>query len=77
MRGMLDSYRAQMQRGPAWHVGLPKPLVRLMALAGDYIPSAPLCSDTYAMMAAGNTASPAGFAALLGRSPRSFREFIA
>jgi uncharacterized protein YbjT (DUF2867 family) len=76
MRGMLDSYREQLHHGPALHVALPKPMVRLMALAGDCIPSAPLCSDTYSMMAAGNTASPARFAELLGRTPRSFREFI-
>ncbi len=77
MREMLDSYRMQMHLGPALHVALPRPMVRLMARAGDCIPSAPLCSDTYAMMAAGNTASPDGFAALLGRAPRSYREFIA
>ncbi|MDD5056793.1 MAG: NAD-dependent epimerase/dehydratase family protein [Sideroxydans sp.] len=77
MRGMLDSYRAQMKRGNAWHFALPSTLVRLIALAGDYIPSSPMCSDPYAMLAAGNTASPSGFAKLLGREPRSFRYFIA
>jgi len=76
MRGMLDSYREQMHRRPAWHMALPRPLVRLMARAGDFVPSAPLCSDTYAMMAAGNTAPAARFTGLLGREPRSFRKFI-
>jgi uncharacterized protein YbjT (DUF2867 family) len=77
MRGMLDSYRAQMAHSPAWHFALPSTLVRLIALAGDYIPASPMCSDTYAMLAAGNTAPASGFAQLLGRVPRSFRHFIA
>jgi uncharacterized protein YbjT (DUF2867 family) len=76
MRGMLDSYREQMQKRPAWHVALPSPLVKLTALIGDYIPSSPMCSDTYAMLSAGNTADAAGFEKLLGRKPRSYREFI-
>lgn len=77
MRGMLDSYRAQMGLRAAWHFALPSALVRLVALAGDYIPASPMCGDTYAMLAAGNTAPAAGFAQLLGREPRSFRHFIA
>jgi hypothetical protein len=43
---------------------------------GDFIPSSPLCSDTYTMLAAGNTASASRFAALLGHQPRCYREFI-
>ena len=76
MRGMLDSYREQMRIGPAWHVSMPAWMVRLAARAGDHIPSSPLCSDTYAMLAAGNTAAASGFSELLGRAPRSYREFI-
>ncbi len=76
MRGMLDSYRQQMQHSPAWHIALPAVLVRLIAKVGDHIPSSPMCSDTYAMLAAGNTASASKFAALLGRKPRSYRNFI-
>ncbi len=77
MRGMLDSYREQMGYGPALHVAMPAFMMRLAARIGDHIPSSPLCSDTYAMLSAGNTASPEGFARLLGRAPRSYREFIA
>ena len=76
MRGMLDSYREQMKRRPAWHVALPSMLVRLAALIGDFIPASPMCSDTYAMLSAGSTADPAGFENLLGRKPKSYREFI-
>lgn len=76
MRGMLDSYREQLHRRPACHVPMPGIFVRLAARAGDLIPSSPLCSDTYTMLAAGNTASASGFTALLGHEPRSYREFI-
>jgi uncharacterized protein YbjT (DUF2867 family) len=77
MRGMLDSYRAQMGHGPALHVAVPAFMMRLAARIGDYVPSSPLCSDTFAMLSAGNTASPEAFTRLLGRMPRSYREFIA
>lgn len=76
MRSMLDSYREQMGYRPAWHLSMPRFMVRLAARAGDFIPSSPLCSDTYAMLAAGNTAPATGLSQLLGRAPRSFREFI-
>lgn len=76
MREMLDSYREQLHHRPAWHVAMPAFVVRLVALAGDHIPSSPMCSDTYAMLAAGNTASATAFAKLLGQQPRSFRHFI-
>lgn len=76
MLSMLDSYREQMGYSPAWHLSMPRFMVRLAARAGDFIPSSPLCSDTYAMLAAGNTAPASGFSQLLGRAPRSFREFI-
>lgn len=77
MRGMLDSYREQMRYRPALHLAMPRSLVRIVATLGDLIPSAPLCSDTYAMLAAGNTASTQEFTTLLGRAPRSYRDFIA
>lgn len=76
MRGMLDSYREQMHHRPAWHVAMPALFVRLAARAGDFMPSSPLCSDTYTMLAAGNTASASRFAELLGHEPRSYREFL-
>lgn len=76
MRGMLDSYREQMGRHPAFHIAMPRFMVKLAARAGDFVPASPLCSDTYAMLAAGNTASAEGFVKLLGHAPRSYREFI-
>lgn len=76
MREMLDSYRAQMGYGSALHLAMPEPLVKLFARLGDFIAASPLCSDTYAMLAAGNTADVSKFAGLLGHMPRSYREFI-
>jgi len=77
LRGMLDGYRMQMQRPPAIHLTAPAMLMRFAAQAGDLIPASPLCSDTLTMLAAGNSAESADFSALLGRSPRSYRHFIA
>lgn len=76
MRGMLDSYREQMSYRPAWHVAMPSCAVQMAARIGDLVPFSPLCSDTYAMLAAGNTAPPGRFTQLLGHAPRSYREFI-
>ena len=76
MRGMLDSYRDQLHRRPALHVAIPSFLMRLVARAGDFIPSSPMCSDTFTMLSAGNTADASGFTKLLKKSPRNFREFI-
>ncbi len=76
MRGMLDSYREQMGRRRAMHLAMPAFLVGLTARAADFVPSSPLCTDTYTMLAAGNTASSYGFSKLLGRRPLGYREFI-
>lgn len=76
MRGMLDSYREQLRRRPACHVAVPSYLVRLAARAGDHVPSSPMCSDTFAMLSAGNTADVSGFTKVLKHIPRSYREFM-
>ena len=76
MRGMLDSYRQQMQLPPAWHVAVPAWLLKPAARLGDYLPASLLCSDTLAMLALNNTADDSEFAKLLGRAPKSYREFI-
>ncbi|HEY0963494.1 MAG TPA: NAD(P)H-binding protein [Pseudomonadales bacterium] len=77
MRGMLDSYRAQLGRGKALHVHVPGPFVKLGARLGDFIQSMPLCSDTLTMLNAGNTGDNSGFARLLGREPLHYSRFIA
>jgi uncharacterized protein YbjT (DUF2867 family) len=77
MRGMLDSYRQQLGHGSALHLAVPSLLVKTAARIGDHIPASPLCSDTLTMLNAGSTADASKFTRLLGRTPRSYREFIA
>ena len=74
--GLLASYRSQLGRKPALVLPLPGGLLQLAARLGDRFPSSLLCSDTLHMLEAGNTADPALFTRLLGRSPLGFREFI-
>ena len=77
MCGMLDSYRTQLgHQRPALHLSIPAPLVSLSAKIGDFIPASPLCSDTWAMLNAGNTGDGTAFAKILGRQPLSYRQFI-
>ncbi|MFB3080411.1 MAG: NAD-dependent epimerase/dehydratase family protein [Nitrosomonadaceae bacterium] len=76
MRGMLNSYRTQLGYKPAWHISVPSLLVRTAAKIGDWIPSSPLCSDTFIMLAAGNTAPTSRFTEILGHPPRSYKTFI-
>lgn len=77
LRGMLDSYRQQSGRGPAWHLAVPGVFITLGARCGDYLPFSPLCSDTLTMLNAGNTGDNGAFARLLGRAPRHVDQFIA
>jgi uncharacterized protein YbjT (DUF2867 family) len=77
MRGMLDSYRQQLGHGSALHIAVPSLLVTTAARIGDHIPASPLCSDTLTMLNAGSTTDASKFTRLLGRTPRSYREFIA
>lgn len=76
MRGMLDSYRQQMGLTPAWHVAVPEFFLKMVASSGDYIPASPLCRDTLTMLAGDNTADAKVFAELLGRAPKSYRDFL-
>ena len=76
MRGMLDSYRQQLQHSKALHISIPSFLIGLSARMGDFIPASPLCSDTLTMLNAGNTADVTEFTNLLGRSPRSYKTFV-
>ncbi|MFA5982389.1 MAG: NAD(P)H-binding protein [Methylococcaceae bacterium] len=76
LRGMLDSYRQQLQQAKAWHINIPAWLVSISAKIGDYCPASPLCSDTLAMLNAGNTENYQAFSALLGQPPKSYQTFI-
>lgn len=74
--GMLDSYRQQMQHSNALHLSIPAAVIGLTARIGDFIPSSPLCSDTLAMLNAGNIGDVTAFGQLLGKPPKSYRAFI-
>lgn len=76
LRGMLDSYRAQIGKKPALHISVLAPLMQISAHLGNHIPSSPLCSDTLTMLSAGNTADATQFAQLLERAPASYQDFI-
>lgn len=76
MRGMLDSYRAQLGYRPALHVGVPGFMVRLGARLGDFVAASPLSTDTLRMLNMGNTGDNTAFARLLGRAPRSCHGFM-
>lgn len=76
MRGMLDSYRRQMGMNPAWHLDMPRWLLKPVARLGDYFSASPLCRDTLAMLASANTADACEFGKLLGRTPISYRAFL-
>ena len=76
MRGMLDSYRRQSGKGDALHIPVPGVLITLGAWIGDFLPFSPLCTDTLTMLNAGNTGDNTAFTHLLGRPPRSYRQFI-
>jgi uncharacterized protein YbjT (DUF2867 family) len=76
MRGMLDSYRQQLQHSKALHISIPSWLVKRAAQMGDFFPASPLCSDTLTMLNAGNTGDAKAFTELLGRPPKSYQHFI-
>jgi uncharacterized protein YbjT (DUF2867 family) len=76
MRGMLDSYRQQLGHATALHISIPTMMAQAAARIGDFVPASPLCTDTLKMLLAGNTADITDFTRLLGRSPRSYREFL-
>jgi uncharacterized protein YbjT (DUF2867 family) len=76
LRGMLDSYRAQLGYKPALHVPVPGFAVKLGAWFGDFLPFSPLCTDTLTMLNAGNTGDNTAFTRLLGRAPLHYSRFI-
>lgn len=66
----IGSLRKQMGRGAARMVTLPALLTRWSARAGDWVPWAPWCSETLALLAQDNVADPSAFAAVLGRAAK-------
>lgn len=74
--GLIASYRAQRGKSVPLILSTPKLMLRSMAWLGDRIPALPVGSDTLAMLNAGSTGNPDIFTGLLGRRPRSYREFL-
>lgn len=77
MAGLIRSYRAQMGKGRSWILPVPAPIIRLAAKIGDLIPNAPFCSQTQAMLQQANVGDSTDFTRLLGKTPMSYRQFIA
>lgn len=76
LREMLEVYRRAFRLGPALWLSVPAPVMALAARLSALIPGAPLNPESWRMLRQGSAASPAGFAQLLGRTPRGLAEFI-
>lgn len=76
LAGLISSYRTQRGGRAPWVLAVPRLMLKPVVWLGDHIPSMPVGSDTLAMLAAGNTGDADKFAKLLGRPPRSYREFL-
>jgi len=76
MGELIASYRTQRGGKAPRIFPLPGLLLNTVAWFGDRIPALPVGSDTLAMLAAGNTGNMDKFAALLGRTPLGYREFL-
>lgn len=74
---LICSYAVQMGGKPPRIYALPAVAVRVLCYIGDRVSALPLGSDTLAMLAAGRTANPAEFEALLGKPPKIYQDFIA
>jgi uncharacterized protein YbjT (DUF2867 family) len=66
----IGSLRNQLGKPPARILPLPDTLTRWSARLGDRIPGSPWCSATLSLLAQDNTADPAAFARILGRTAR-------
>ena len=74
--GLISSYRTQRGGKAPWVLAVPNILLNAVAWFGDRIPALPVGSDTLAMLAAGSRGDGYRFVKLLGRAPRSYREFL-
>jgi uncharacterized protein YbjT (DUF2867 family) len=76
LRHYLLELRAGLGLPPARVFPVPRVLVNACARLGDYLPGAPLDSETWAMLERGNISNPAPLANLLGRPPRPVSSFV-
>ena len=76
MGGLISSYRTQRGNKAPWIIAMPGILLNTVAWFGDRIPALPVGSDTLKMLASGSSGNGDRFVKLLGRAPRSYREFL-
>lgn len=76
LAGLISSYATQQGRRAPIIRAMPTVMLNAAAWVGDRIRSLPLGSDTLAMLESGYVGNGTQFAALLGRAPRSYREFL-
>jgi hypothetical protein len=72
----LAALRAAMGMGRLRVLRVPRPLARLLARAGRWLPGAMLDADALRMLDRGNTADPAPATRLIGHAPRPVADFI-
>ena len=76
LRDYLREMRNAMSLSPARFLPVPMPLVRLDAAAARWLPGSLIDNDSVQMLERGNTSSCEPMAALLGRAPRDYAQFI-
>jgi hypothetical protein len=76
LAGLISSYRTQRGGRAPWVLAVPGLMLRAMAWLGDRIPAMPIGTDTLTMLASGSSGHVEKFSELLGRAPRSYREFL-
>lgn len=76
LASLIASYRTQRGGRAPWVLAVPGLMLKAMAWLGDRIPSLPVGSDTLTMLASGSKGNAEQFTQLLGRAPRSYREFL-
>jgi uncharacterized protein YbjT (DUF2867 family) len=74
--GLISSYRTQHGKRAPWVLAVPWLMLKAVVWLGDRIPAMPVGTDTLTMLAAGSTGDADKFSRLLGRKPRSYREFL-
>lgn len=76
VREMLKIYRESLGLGKAPMLPMPVALMRFVARVGDVIQRGSLSTETLEMLLRGNTASAQAMQEILGRPPRSPKDFI-
>lgn len=74
--GLIASYRMQRGDSAPWVMAVPNIMLNTMAWLGDRIPALPVGSDTLKMLTASSHGNGDRFIQLLGRAPRSYRDFL-